>query len=834
MSEWESLKRQFTEPPAEFSPIPFWFWNDDLSREEIVRQIRDFHAHEVHGFVIHPRMGLPRAMPYLSDAYMELVEAAVAEAAGLGMRVILYDEGMYPSGSACGMVVRQNPDYASRGLQLRAYSCAEQPSREADGSVRIAVSLSSGEAVVSAQAVRKRSEREIAPGSATPLACGPDGVRFLPPDDGAWSVLLFVETPSGGTIRGVHPGQDDGEPDVPPAADLLNPEAVQAFIDLTHEAYYRKLGGYFGTTVLAMFTDEPDLLGRGHAKGLKPWTRGFMSEFLAGGGREQDLPLLWFDGGDSTAQVRDAYETMIRDRLSRTYYEKLADWCEAHGIGLTGHPAQSDDIGLLEHFHIPGQDVVWRYIAPEDGKSLTGAHSTMGKCSSDSARHRGRRRNLNECFGVCGIDHGWLLTADNMKWYLDWLFVRGVNLISPHAFYYSIRGERRDERPPDVGPHNIWWPEYGRFSRYIKRMSWLMTDSMNGAEVAVPAGPACLPWRIVKPLYERQIEFNYLEESLLHEACACEDGALEIAGYRYKAILIEDGRRLAPDTWDKLETFAGQGGLVVELSENGKASARDVGQVRFDREENISDALASIFGRDVVLEPATDALRISRVTKNGMLFYVIVNEGEAGYEGSMRMKLTGLTEYWHPWTGECAPAEVERIGDGQRVAIRVERRECLIVAVDPGDVRPAAGGPSTAPAKAKMTATVRELSSGWRVVEGAEAGELPALTSWADWPGMAHYSGTLTYENNFDLDDPARWASVRLDLGEAHELVRLWVNGKEAGVRMWSPYVFDIGRELRQGTNLLRVSVTNSLANRYDGKPWPSGLIGPVRLSMQS
>lgn len=843
VSEWESMKRQFVDPPAEFTPMPFWFWNDELSREEIVRQIREFHAHEVDGFVLHPRMGLPRTMPYLSDAYFEMAEAAVAEAAKLGMRVILYDEGMYPSGSACGKVVERNPEFASRGLRMEEHACRA----DRGAFVEIPVALAPGESLVSAQAVRKRSESAIDAASVIVLDRGHEGgsVSFMPPDAGDWSVLLFIDAPSRGTIRGVHPGQDDGEPDAPLAADLLNPEAVQAFIEITHEAYYRKLSRYFGTTVLAMFTDEPDLLGRGHAAGLKPWTRGFKDEYLAGGGREQDLPLLWLDAGDAPAaqaQARDAYASMIRERLSRTYYKPLADWCEAHGIGLTGHPAGSDDIGLLEHFHIPGQDVVWRYIAPEDGTSLTGVHSTMGKCSSDAARHRGRRRNMNECFGVCGIGHGWMLTADNMKWYLDWLFVRGVNLISPHAFYYSIRGERRDERPPDVGPNNIWWPEYSRFSRYIKRMSWLMTDSANGAEVAVLARAGELPWRIVKPLYERQIEFNYLEESLLGDtgACECKDGALEIAGYRYTAILIENGERLAASTWRRLEEFAKQGGLVAELTDEGAGTAADIGQVRFGTAEQVSDALAGIYGRDPVFEPRSDALRISRVTKNGMTFYVIVNEGEAGYEGAMHIQSAGRAEYWRPWTGECETAVADRAGGGQSVAIRIYRRECLIVAVDPDEVAVDRAGQTVR--LARSTATITELSEGWRVIDGPQGGSLqaendgagerllPALTSWTDWPDMAHFSGTVIYENSFELDDPARWTAIRLDLGEAHELVRLWVNGREAGVRMWSPYVFELGPELRQGTNRLRVSVTNSLANRYDGKPWPSGLIGPVRL----
>ncbi|WP_143810248.1 hypothetical protein [Paenibacillus sp. MY03] len=69
----ETLRRQFENSPGEFAPIPFWFWNDELSQDEIIRQIHDFHAKEVGGFVIHPRMGFPRSIPYLSDEFMALV-----------------------------------------------------------------------------------------------------------------------------------------------------------------------------------------------------------------------------------------------------------------------------------------------------------------------------------------------------------------------------------------------------------------------------------------------------------------------------------------------------------------------------------------------------------------------------------------------------------------------------------------------------------------------------------------------------------------------------------------------------------------------------------------
>src|SRR5690606_25635939 len=121
-------------------------------------------------------------------------------------------------------------------------------------------------------------------------------------------------------------------------------------------------------------------------------------------------------------------------RLAEAYYQPLAAWCAAHQVALTGHPAEADQIGLLDYFHIPGQDVVLNRIAPGQAGALEGRESTQAKCSADAARYRGKKRNANECFG----GYGWRLTMAEMKWVLDWLFVRGVNLIIPHAFYHSL------------------------------------------------------------------------------------------------------------------------------------------------------------------------------------------------------------------------------------------------------------------------------------------------------------------------------------------------------------------------------------------------------------
>ena len=76
----------FLDPPTEFSVLPFWFWNDDLDADEIRRQIADFEEHGVHGFIIHPRVGLPRTLGWMSEALLEFYDVAIEEAGRRGMR----------------------------------------------------------------------------------------------------------------------------------------------------------------------------------------------------------------------------------------------------------------------------------------------------------------------------------------------------------------------------------------------------------------------------------------------------------------------------------------------------------------------------------------------------------------------------------------------------------------------------------------------------------------------------------------------------------------------------------------------------------------------------
>ncbi len=569
-------------PGDEYTPIPFWFLNDDLSDDEIIRQMEDFAAHGVTGVVLHPRIGLPDRIQYLSKEFFGYIRTAVETADRLHMAVVLYDEGMYPSGSANGQVVREHPEYASEGITLT---------------------------------------QEVRPG---------DEVLYQTGDQ------YLVARKTGGTMRGIHWDEEDGKPNAPLTADLLNPAAVDRFIELTHEAYYREVGQYFGTTVRAIFTDEPSIMGR-NVRGMHAWSHNFAQLFTEAGGNLSGLVGLF------TGQKNDdtrLYDRLILQRECEVYYGKLSAWCEAHGICLMGHPHRSDDIEVQRYFQIPGQDLVLRWISPEKG-GLEGLDSTMGKCSADAARLMGRRRNANECFGACNADKNpWQFAGGDMKWYTDWLAVRGVNLFVPHAFYYSITDKRKGERPPDVGPNSIWWPHYHLWSGYMRRLSYLMTDSEMNTPVAVLCRNRALCPEVVKPLFESQTGFQYIPESYWQD-CTVDDETHELIcqGRRYQAVL------------------------------------NDVENVFPQAAHQVTAAMA-----DCLCSPAAPDLRCAHFVRDGVECWLLVNEGNGTIETELTLPgITARIGRYDLWNNRVYAQETCQGADGAQLSLTLYSRQSVLL-----------------------------------------------------------------------------------------------------------------------------------------------------------
>ncbi len=108
--------------------------------------------------------------------------------------------------------------------------------------------------------------------------------------------------------------------------------------------------------------------------------------------------------------------------------------------------------------------------------------------------------------------------------------------------------------------------------------------------------------------------------------------------------------------------------------------------------------------------------------------------------------------------------------------------------------------------------------------------DAPALADWAQAPGWETYTGTLSFGAEFAAPAALAGGAAFLDLGAIGDIAEVWLNGQRCGQRAWAPYVLEVGAALRPGRNQLEVRVTNSMANAYDGRQMPSGLLGPVVL----
>ena len=114
---------KFQSPEASCAPVYIWVWNDICTCEIIDNQLDEMLRLGIRAFYIlpEPKEFRPGSMPtrlspeYLSDEYFELCAYAIDKAVTLGMVCWIYDEGGWPSGSACGRVVMDHPEYSSGG-----------------------------------------------------------------------------------------------------------------------------------------------------------------------------------------------------------------------------------------------------------------------------------------------------------------------------------------------------------------------------------------------------------------------------------------------------------------------------------------------------------------------------------------------------------------------------------------------------------------------------------------------------------------------------------------------------------------------------------------------
>jgi len=593
----------FDRPEAEHTACPFWFWNGDMEPHEIVRQIHLMRDKGIGAFVIHARKGL--TIPYLSETWFDRCHVALDEAAALGMKVWIYDEENWASGYAGGRVLARDPDYVGQNLIVeRHYVHGPAPLRlELERSFEV-------------RAVVATRIAAVHPVSPDPLTFHLHGVASAQwTDRSRYTHVYADEEPLTLHLQNALVSWDAPEGDwcVMVArqqstdwiaaysdcryVDLINAGAVDTFIAETHEQYHARFAAHFGTTILGFFVDEPGFYNNFWDRnvGSLPWTHDLAGEFARRRGYAllPWFPALWEDLGERGAHVRYDYWRTVTEVLRERFFERLAAWCAAHGVLLTGHLEweewlytmtrhSGNPFAALAPLQVPGVDKI---------DEVT--DKLAEKLVASVAHANGRPRVLSETFALTG----WKLAPSYMKRIIDYQYVRGVNWLCPHGFYYSIDDYRRRECPPSEFFQNPWWEHSKPLWDYVARLSAVLSQGRHVAPVALyypieqawvtmtPEAPrpcdgkAWEPWQLSEPdlpvqrtdlslialglhLLQNQYDFDLVDHTVLSTA-SVESGSLRVDQETFRALVVPLMDVMHAQALHRALALAEAGGVVL-------------------------------------------------------------------------------------------------------------------------------------------------------------------------------------------------------------------------------------------------------------------------------
>jgi hypothetical protein len=557
-------------PTAVYRGAPFWSWNGRLETNRLKRQLQVYHDMGIGGATIHVRTGL--ATPYLGDEFMDHVKASADEAERMGMLIWLYDEDRWPSGGAGGLVTT-NPDYRCRQLLMT-------PRRPKPGEVRLhRVHHSPPQPVtertfVAAWAMRFEGGKLVS------------WRRIDESEDaGAGEVAYYSYIEVAPSITWFNHQQ---------YANLLNPDATRKFIEVTHERYAEVLGDRFGTQVPAIFTDEPLYIAMERPvswedrKDLRTaWVDDLPETYAKHYGSDlmDTFPAVMFDTADgSGALARLRFHDHHCQRFSDAFAGVLGEWCEEHGIALTGHmmeeqtPARQTNwsgeaMRSLHHFQLPGIDMLFDNV-----------EFTTAKQAQSVARQNGCPGTMSELYGVTNWDFPF---AGHLR-QGNWQAALGVIVRVHHLTWYSMAGEAKRDYPASIGGHMPWYQEYEAIEGHFARLAVALQTGRPLCRVGL-LHPIESHWVVNGPtdantdrqsmiedsfvdaltgMLEGQIDVDLVSESLLPLHPAQDDSPhLKVGEMSYDVLVIPSVVTIRSTTLDRLERFTAAGGTVILIGD---------------------------------------------------------------------------------------------------------------------------------------------------------------------------------------------------------------------------------------------------------------------------
>lgn len=554
------------------------------------------------------------------------------------------------------------------------------------------------------------------------------------------------------------------------------------------------------------------------------WTPQMFEEFESRRGYKLDENLDKLLNKDS--QVYADYRLTLSDMLRDNFTRQWTAWAHSHGVTTRnqahGSPGNlidlyaEADIPETENFYL--NDFGIKGLRNDKGFYLSALSSKATlKYASSAAHITGKPLTSSE--SMTWLTEHFRTSLSQIKPELDLLFTSGVNHVMFHGTAYSPREAAwpgwKFYAAIDMSPTNTIWHDAPAMMKYIERVQSFMQMGQPDNEVLVYAPfvnamhkttgeyqnmmvmfdinklTQKMPEieQCVKELELMGLDCDYTSEQFLM-GTTCENGVLRTkAGTRYQALVIPTTANMPDSIKTHIEALRQQGATIVE---GYKADQLKV---------------LTLKGEEMRMALGLSVIRRSNTTG---YHYFVANLTADDVEGYVSLAVPYQSAaLFDPMTGDIKKAVVK---DG-KLWVSLKSGQSMILQTYDSEIEL----PATATPVQELSAL--DIDGQWTLsIPDGQTYKLEGLSGWEKLDDqMKSYIGTGTYNIDFSVSASQMKTATGgfiLDLGDVRESADVWLNGEYLGCAWAAPFMLDCSNRIREGSNTLRIDVTNLPANR--------------------
>ncbi|MFH1264484.1 MAG: hypothetical protein ABIK89_02065, partial [Planctomycetota bacterium] len=386
-------------------------------------------------------------------------------------------------------------------------------------------------------------------------------------------------------------------------ANLIDDRACRSFIEKTHEAYWKRLETHFGTTIQAMFTDEPSLVAINigqipedvrkrvrvadpldpAAKPLPcvPWCYDLPQRYQERYGEDVMPHRRSLFAGDSPEdrKVRRQFWGLVADLFAQRYFGAIQHWCGEHRVASSGHSLHEESImhqvalngnslKALSRMDVPGLDMLssdpqavihsgWlTAVLPSSAAILTGGRRVMTEMSDFAQKMGGAGpASLAEMQATAAWQAAWGVTEFTLYY--------GLGDRSPEEYraYCDYVGRLNAILKPARFDRKVllYYPIHDLWEEYLPVAEPLRLDSQSPRAQRIVGSFM----RLGQTLERNQIPFALVDHEQLASATVRPDGKLAIGDHSFEALLLPEDAKLPPEAAEVVRDFRQRGGRFV-------------------------------------------------------------------------------------------------------------------------------------------------------------------------------------------------------------------------------------------------------------------------------